>query len=145
MPAGDQSLVYENVSFGFGDRQLYEDLSCAFAPGGCYAILGESGSGKSTLTKLLLKYYGCRVIVGVNGLVALQGLLQHPVVDLTGLGILVFGLGHPPGKYLLEGKGDDGRNHSGHAQPGVQEKEGAGGREDPHKLVEPVLPRREKS
>ena len=57
MPAGDQSLVYENVSFGFGDRQLYENLSCAFAPGGCYAILGESGSGKSTLTKLLLKYY----------------------------------------------------------------------------------------
>ena len=57
MPTGDQSLVYENVSFGFGDRQLYEDLSCSFAPGGCYAILGESGSGKSTLTKLLLKYY----------------------------------------------------------------------------------------
>jgi len=57
MPAGDQSLVYENVSFGFGERQLYKDLSCSFAPGGCYAILGESGSGKSTLTKLLLKYY----------------------------------------------------------------------------------------
>lgn len=57
MPAGAQSLVYENVSFGFGERTLYSGLSCSFAPGGCYAILGESGSGKSTLTKLLLKYY----------------------------------------------------------------------------------------
>ena len=57
MPTGDQSLAYENVSFGFGDRKLYDNLSCSFAPGGCYAILGESGSGKSTLTKLLLKYY----------------------------------------------------------------------------------------
>lgn len=52
-----QELTYENVTFGFGDRVLYEGLSCTFAPGGCYAIVGESGSGKSTLTKLLLKYY----------------------------------------------------------------------------------------
>ena len=57
VPAADRALVYEAVTFGFGDRKLYEDLSCSFAPGGCYAILGESGSGKSTLTKLLLKYY----------------------------------------------------------------------------------------
>lgn len=56
-PARDQGLVYEKVSFGFGERQLYSGLSCSFAPGGCYAILGESGSGKSTLTRLLLKYY----------------------------------------------------------------------------------------
>ena len=51
------TVAYEGLSFSFGDRQLYKDLSCSFAPGGCYAILGESGSGKSTLTKLLLKYY----------------------------------------------------------------------------------------
>lgn len=58
LTAGDgQDLTYENVTFGFGERTLYEDLSCTFAPGGCYAIVGESGSGKSTLTKLLLKYY----------------------------------------------------------------------------------------
>ncbi len=57
VPAAGQSLVYENVTFGFGDRTLYSDLSCTFAHGRCYAILGESGSGKSTLTKLLLRYY----------------------------------------------------------------------------------------
>lgn len=56
-PAAPPTVTYEDLSFSFGDRQLYKDLSCSFAPGGCYAILGESGSGKSTLTKLLLKYY----------------------------------------------------------------------------------------
>ncbi len=56
-PTAPATVAYEGLSFSFGDRQLYENLSCAFAPGGCYAILGESGSGKSTLTKLLLKYY----------------------------------------------------------------------------------------
>ncbi|MCD8023798.1 MAG: ATP-binding cassette domain-containing protein, partial [Lachnospiraceae bacterium] len=50
-------VEYEKVSFSFGARQLYQDMSFRFQPGGCYVIVGESGSGKSTLTKLLLKYY----------------------------------------------------------------------------------------
>lgn len=56
-PAVPPTVTYEDLSFSFGDHRLYDNLSCSFAPGGCYAILGESGSGKSTLTKLLLKYY----------------------------------------------------------------------------------------
>ncbi|MCD8023796.1 MAG: ABC transporter ATP-binding protein/permease [Lachnospiraceae bacterium] len=51
------AVVYENISFSFGERQLYDRLNCKFQPQGCYAIVGESGSGKSTLMKLLLKYY----------------------------------------------------------------------------------------
>ncbi len=54
---GDGTVVYENVSFSFGERQLYDQLNSTFQPGGCYAVVGESGSGKSTLMKLLLKYY----------------------------------------------------------------------------------------
>lgn len=50
-------VVYENVSFAFGERALYSDFSRSFASGGCYAIVGESGSGKSTLIRLLTKYY----------------------------------------------------------------------------------------
>ncbi len=50
-------LEYESVSFSFENRKLYEDFSCKFEAGKCYAIIGESGSGKSTLTKLFLKYY----------------------------------------------------------------------------------------
>ena len=62
------TIAYEDLSFGFGERKLYDGLSCSFAPGGCYAILGESGSGKSTLTKLLLKYYD-----GYEGKITLAG------------------------------------------------------------------------
>ncbi|MCD8379973.1 MAG: ABC transporter ATP-binding protein/permease [Lachnospiraceae bacterium] len=54
---GEGTAAYENVSFSFGERQLYDCLNCTFEPGGCYAVVGESGSGKSTLLKLLLKYY----------------------------------------------------------------------------------------
>ena len=61
-------VAYDNVSFSFGERQLYRDLSCEFRPGGCYAVVGESGSGKSTLTKLLLKYYD-----GYTGAITLGG------------------------------------------------------------------------
>lgn len=50
-------IVYENVSFSFGERRLYKNISFHFKENGCYAIIGESGSGKSTLLKLLLKYY----------------------------------------------------------------------------------------
>lgn len=50
-------IIYENVSFSFGERKLYEGFSYRFRENGCYAVIGESGSGKSTLLKLLLKYY----------------------------------------------------------------------------------------
>lgn len=82
---GDQSLVYKNISFGFGERQLYENFSCTFAPGGCYAILGESGSGKSTLTKLLLKYYDdYRGTITLGGQ-DIRGLSEEEIYRVVGL------------------------------------------------------------
>ncbi|HIT34983.1 MAG TPA: ABC transporter ATP-binding protein [Candidatus Faecousia intestinigallinarum] len=69
------ALEYQGISFGFGQRQLYSGFSCTFAPGGCYAILGESGSGKSTLTKLLLKYFD-----GYTGTISLGG---HDIRELS--------------------------------------------------------------
>ena len=50
-------IEYDNVSFAFGERKLYDGFTQCFFPGGCYAVVGESGSGKSTLIKLLLKYF----------------------------------------------------------------------------------------
>ena len=50
-------IEYEDVSFSFDERVLFQHFCKGFEPGKCYAILGESGSGKSTLIKLLLKYY----------------------------------------------------------------------------------------
>lgn len=51
------AVSYEDVSFGFGERELYSHFRKDFRPGACCAIVGESGSGKSTLVKLLLKYF----------------------------------------------------------------------------------------
>lgn len=51
----EASVAFDHVAFGHDERLLFEDFSHAFAPGGCYAILGESGSGKSTLLRLILK------------------------------------------------------------------------------------------
>lgn len=57
LAASTPEIIYENVSFSFGERKLYKNFSYLFKENGCYAIIGESGSGKSTLLKLLLKYY----------------------------------------------------------------------------------------
>jgi ATPase subunit of ABC transporter with duplicated ATPase domains len=37
----------------FGDRRLFEDVTCTFVPGRRYAISGPNGAGKSTLMKIL--------------------------------------------------------------------------------------------
>src|SRR5579862_4647072 len=37
----------------FGDRRLFEDVTCSFLPGRRYAITGPNGAGKSTLMKIL--------------------------------------------------------------------------------------------
>ena len=55
--AAPTDISYENVSFSFGEKKLYDRFSHTFRQGGCYAVVGESGSGKSTMFKLLLKYF----------------------------------------------------------------------------------------
>lgn len=55
--AAPTDISYENVSFSFGGKKLYDGFSHTFRQGGCYAVVGESGSGKSTMFKLLLKYF----------------------------------------------------------------------------------------
>src|SRR5579862_7805122 len=37
----------------FGDRRLFEDVTCSFLPGRRYAISGPNGAGKSTLMRIL--------------------------------------------------------------------------------------------
>ncbi len=52
-------LVFDNVSFGYGDdeRLSLNELSFHVAPGSSVAIGGQTGSGKSTLTKLVNRSY----------------------------------------------------------------------------------------
>lgn len=47
-------IELKNVSFGYDDNQVINDLSLAIDPGTFIALVGESGSGKSTIIKLLI-------------------------------------------------------------------------------------------
>ena len=51
---GDEVLVMEDVSKGFGDRTLFSDLSLTVTGGERIALIGDNGTGKSTLVKLIM-------------------------------------------------------------------------------------------
>jgi ATPase subunit of ABC transporter with duplicated ATPase domains len=48
-------LSVDNISMRFGDRRLFEDVTCTFFAGRRYAITGPNGAGKSTLMKILTR------------------------------------------------------------------------------------------
>lgn len=50
-------IVFENVSFGYEDGTVLEDISFHLKPGETVAIVGQTGSGKSTLTDLINRTY----------------------------------------------------------------------------------------
>jgi len=43
----------ENISKGFGDRLLIDDLSFKLPPGGIVGVIGPNGAGKSTLFRMI--------------------------------------------------------------------------------------------
>ena len=51
---GDEVLVMEDLSKGFGDRQLFSDLALTVTGGERIALIGDNGTGKSTLVKLIM-------------------------------------------------------------------------------------------
>ncbi|MCL2913614.1 ABC transporter ATP-binding protein/permease [Shewanella corallii] len=55
--AGKGHLVFDNVSFAYGERQILDNVSFELMPGEKIAIVGESGGGKSTIIKLLFRFY----------------------------------------------------------------------------------------
>lgn len=52
---GDLVIEAKNISKGFGDRLLIEDLSFKLPPGGIVGIIGANGAGKTTLFKMITK------------------------------------------------------------------------------------------
>ncbi len=50
-------IVFENVTFGYEDGNVLENISFTVKPGKTVAIVGQTGSGKSTLTELINRTY----------------------------------------------------------------------------------------
>ncbi|MCH9699590.1 MAG: energy-dependent translational throttle protein EttA [Gammaproteobacteria bacterium] len=50
---GDEVVIAEQLSKGFGDRLLIEDLSFNLPPGGIVGIIGANGAGKTTLFRMI--------------------------------------------------------------------------------------------
>jgi sulfate-transporting ATPase len=50
---GDEVVVAERLSKGFGDRLLIDDLSFALPRGGIVGVIGPNGAGKTTLFRMI--------------------------------------------------------------------------------------------
>ena len=50
---GSAFLKLENVSFGYAERKILNDVSLSFAKGSVTALMGGSGGGKTTILRLI--------------------------------------------------------------------------------------------
>lgn len=50
---GNKVIEAKDVTMGFGDRLLYENLSFTLPPAGIVGVIGPNGAGKTTLFKLI--------------------------------------------------------------------------------------------
>jgi len=71
----DGRVEYDDVTFGYGDDPVLEDVSFEVAAGETVGVVGPTGAGKSTLLKLLLRFYDAD-----EGAVRLDG---HDVRDVA--------------------------------------------------------------
>ena len=56
-PPMDRDIVFDHVTFGYGEQPVLRDVSFTIPAGTTFAILGGTGSGKSTLVHLLDRLY----------------------------------------------------------------------------------------
>ncbi|TKX46721.1 ABC transporter ATP-binding protein [Halorubrum sp. SD690R] len=75
LTVGDGDVVYDDVSFGYDDETIVEDVDFAVEGGETLALVGPTGAGKSTVLKLLLRMYDVD-----EGSIEIDG---HDVRDVT--------------------------------------------------------------
>ncbi|WP_227375501.1 ABC transporter ATP-binding protein [Haladaptatus halobius] len=54
---GEGEVVYDDVTFGYDEETIVEDISFEVEGGDTLALVGPTGAGKSTVLKLLLRMY----------------------------------------------------------------------------------------
>jgi ATP-binding cassette ChvD family protein len=52
---GQNVITFENLSKGFGDNLLIDDLTFKLPPGGIVGVIGPNGAGKTTLFRMITK------------------------------------------------------------------------------------------
>jgi ATP-binding cassette, subfamily B, bacterial len=67
-------IVFDDVSFSYGERPALRNVSFRIAPGQTAALVGPSGAGKTTITQLVPRFY-----IPQSGLVEIDG---HDICDL---------------------------------------------------------------
>ena len=51
---GDKVILAENVSKGYGERLLFENLNFTLPPNGIVGVIGPNGAGKTTLFRMIM-------------------------------------------------------------------------------------------
>ncbi len=51
---GDKVILAENVSKGYGERLLFENLNFSLPPNGIVGVIGPNGAGKTTLFRMIM-------------------------------------------------------------------------------------------
>jgi len=77
-PDMNGDIVFETVSFGYGEVPVLKDISFTIPKGTTFGILGSTGSGKSTLMYLLNRLYD---LPSENGKITIGGV---DVADMKG-------------------------------------------------------------
>lgn len=77
-PDMNGDIVFEHVSFGYGESPVLQDVSFTIPKGTTFGILGGTGSGKSTLMYLLNRLYD---LPEENGRITIGGV---DVADMKG-------------------------------------------------------------
>lgn len=70
-----KELIFENVSFNYGEKQILKNINLTIPKGKTVALVGPSGGGKSTLMDLIPRFHD-----PLSGVIKIDG---HDYIDLT--------------------------------------------------------------